>query len=211
MGVSWLKKVFSRGVSERKAEEQASKNSEFEVLSNRFRMFLTAWNRFQEVETQLEYTLCCDHPFGIYGVRALCTDVALQVFQCIRQLQSLNPKPGPELLKRFGELQKQVSSLVLNQDSCIPGPLVVPLDGAGVPANPLLAPRNAAFAGRVPERFRPLMAEGFLVTGAGCDRLLGGLALREEINRYYGGQNSAADTAAATQSRASIYVSEQYS
>ncbi len=183
MGISWLKKVFSHGESERKAEEQASKNSEFEVLSNRFRMFLTAWNRFQEVETQLEYTLCCDHPFGIYGVRALCTDVALQVFQCIRQLQSLNPKPGPELLKRFGELQKQVSSLVLNQDSCIPGPLVVPLDGASAPANPLLAPKNAGFAGRVPERFRPLMAEGFLVTGAGCDRLLGSLALREEINR----------------------------
>ena len=35
--------------------------------------------------------------------------------------------------------------------------------------------------------------------------------LREEINRYFGGQNSAADTAAAIQSRASIYVSEQYS
>ena len=43
-------------------------------------------------------------------------------------------------------------------------------------------------------------------TDAGLLRIL-----REEINRYYGGQNSAADTAAAIQSRASIYVSEQYS
>ena len=34
--------------------------------------------------------------------------------------------------------------------------------------------------------------------------------MREEINRYYDGQNSAEDTAAAIQSRASIYVSEQY-
>ena len=34
--------------------------------------------------------------------------------------------------------------------------------------------------------------------------------LRDEINRYYGGQNSAEETAKAIQSRASIYVAEQY-
>ena len=34
--------------------------------------------------------------------------------------------------------------------------------------------------------------------------------LRDEINRYYGGQYSAEETAKTIQSRASIYVSEQY-
>ena len=34
--------------------------------------------------------------------------------------------------------------------------------------------------------------------------------LRDEINRYYGGQNSAEEAAKTIQSRASIYVAEQY-
>ena len=34
--------------------------------------------------------------------------------------------------------------------------------------------------------------------------------LRDEINRYYGGQYSAEEAAKTIQSRASIYVAEQY-
>ena len=69
----------------------------FALRHHSFKLFLTAWNKFQETMTEVEYTLCCDHPFGLYRVRALCTRVATQVFQCIQQLERLDPTPGPAL------------------------------------------------------------------------------------------------------------------
>lgn len=45
----------------------------FALRHHSFKLFLTAWNKFQETMTEVEYTLCCDHPFGLYRVRALCT------------------------------------------------------------------------------------------------------------------------------------------
>ena len=62
----------------------------FALRHHSFKLFLTAWNTFQETMADVEYTLCCDHPFGLYRVRALCTKVATQVFQCIQQLERLD-------------------------------------------------------------------------------------------------------------------------
>ena len=76
---SRLKQLFSRSETPKRAV--GSSEQDFALLHHRFKLFLTAWNKFQETMTELEYTLCCDHPFGSYRVRALCTRVATQVFQ----------------------------------------------------------------------------------------------------------------------------------
>ena len=162
----------------------------FALRHHSFKLFLTAWNAFQETMTDLEYTLCCDHPFGLYRVRALCTSMATQVFQCIKQLERLDPAPCAALYERFGQLQKLVAEEVYEPESCLLGPLVVPLcqkdaacllhlrsEGRALvdPATARLENLRANFPGAVPQ--------GFVITAAGCQHYFQSNDLQSEINR----------------------------
>lgn len=157
----------------------------FALRHHSFKLFLTAWNKFQETMTELEYTLCCDHPFGLYRVRALCTSVSTQVFQCIQQLERLDRGPCAALYARFAELQKIVAAEVYEPESCLLGPLILPLghpDLAAAGENGLVDPattRLDALARRYPEVIPP----GFVVTAAGCRRLFLADDVQNEIQR----------------------------
>lgn len=157
----------------------------FALRHHSFKLFLTAWNKFQETMTEVEYTLCCDHPFGLYRVRALCTSVATQVFQCIRQLERLDPTPGPALYARFAELQKIVASEVYEPESCLLGPLTLPL-GCGklddADAQALVDPATARLEA-LRERFPEAVPPGFVITAAGCQHFFQSGELQSEINR----------------------------
>ena len=197
MSLSRLLGFLTRGA--RRGDEAVSSSSVsaaeeaqrfFALRHHSFRMFLTAWNAFQETMTDLEYTLCCDHPFGLYRVRALCTSMATQVFQCIKQLERLDPAPCPALYARFGELQKLVAEEVYEPEACLLGPLVVPLcqDDAGCLAalhsegRVLVDPATARL-----EKLRPIfpgaVPQGFVVTAAGCQHYFQSGDLQSEINR----------------------------
>ncbi|MCI6333914.1 MAG: phosphoenolpyruvate synthase, partial [Desulfovibrio piger] len=110
----FLSKFFKRFTSDKKGSSATDGSPEhtFAVRHHRFKLFLTAWNKFQENMTSLEYTLCCDHPFGLHRVRALCTSVATQVYQCIQHLERLNPSQCKALYERFDHLQTAVASEV---------------------------------------------------------------------------------------------------
>ena len=105
----FLSKFFKRFTSDKKGSSASDGSPEhtFAVRHHRFKLFLTAWNKFQENMTSLEYTLCCDHPFGLHRVRALCTSVATQVYQCIQHLERLNPSQCKALYERFDHLQRR--------------------------------------------------------------------------------------------------------
>ena len=162
----------------------------FALRHHSFKLFLTAWNSFQETMTDLEYTLCCDHPFGLYRVRALCTRMATQVFQCVKQLEQLDSTACPALYERFGQLQKLVAEEVYEPESCLLGPLVVPLcqddetcllnlkDDGRVLVDPATA-RLEALRGRFPGA----VPQGFVVTAAGCQHYFQSNGLQSEINR----------------------------
>lgn len=157
----------------------------FALRHHSFKLFLTAWNKFQETMTELEYTLCCDHPFGLYRVRALCTSVSTQVFQCIQQLERLDAGPCAALYARFAELQNIVAAEVYEPESCLLGPLVLPLghpDVAAAGESGLVDPatiRLDALGRRYPEVIPP----GFVVTAAGCQRLFLADDVQNEIQR----------------------------
>lgn len=157
----------------------------FALRHHSFKLFLTAWNKFQETMTELEYTLCCDHPFGLYRVRALCTSVSTQVFQCIQQLERLDAAPCPALYARFAELQRIVAAEVYEPESCLLGPLVLPMghpDLAAAGESGLVDPattRLDVLARRYPEVIPP----GFVVTAAGCQRLFLADDVQNEIQR----------------------------
>ncbi|MGE9986416.1 PEP/pyruvate-binding domain-containing protein [Desulfovibrio sp. SGI.169] len=157
----------------------------FALRHHSFKLFLTAWNKFQETMTEVEYTLCCDHPFGLYRVRALCTSVATQVFQCIQQLERLDPAPGPALSARFAELQKTVAAEVYEPESCLLGPLTLPL-GCGnlddADAQALVDPATARLEA-LRKRFPEVVPSGFVVTAAGCQHFFQSGELQSEINR----------------------------
>lgn len=160
--------------------ESAAPEYAFAMRHHRFKLFLTAWNKFQEVMTELEYTLCCDHPFGMYRVRALCTRMATQVFQCIQQLERLSPGDYTELHARFAALQTEVSAMVYPAAGSLPGAPVLPLGDPGLvgladPAILRLGKMGAIFADVVPP--------GFVITAAGCRHMLEHDSLQEEINR----------------------------
>ena len=183
MFFSRLKHWFSRSDAPKRAA--ASSEQDFALLHHRFKLFLTAWNKFQETMTELEYTLCCDHPFGSYRVRALCTRVATQVFQCIRQLEMLHPASTPELYRRFGELQEIVAAEVYEDDQPRPGPLMLPLGHPDFETMPYLADPSTIRLSRLcgtltaPARVPP----GFVMTAPGCMRVFRRKELREEFSR----------------------------
>lgn len=178
MPLSRLLALFKRSVAAQ--PEHAAPEHTFAMRHHRFKLFLTAWNKFQEVMTELEYTLCCNHPFGMYRVRALCTRMATQVFQCIRQLERLSPGNYAELHARFAALQNEVSAMVYPAADSLSGPSVLPLgdpelEGLADPAILRLGGMRAALPDVTPP--------GFVITAAGCRRILEHDGLQEEINR----------------------------
>ena len=182
--------VFSRFLSLFKggpaaSGPQAHGEKAIALRHHRFKLFLTAWNKFQETMTDVEYTLCCDHPFGMYRVRALCTRVATQVFQCVLQLEHLekNEKSVGRLAalqERFAALQNEVATLVYPQGNCLLGASVLPLchpdlHGLADPALTRMGALQQVFPDNIPA--------GFVLTEAGCHRILQGNGLQEELNR----------------------------
>jgi hypothetical protein len=111
---------FFRRLRRAAPEEESGGKAPFAKRHHSFKLFLTEWNNFQTTMTQVEYTLCCEHPFGLHRVHKLCTDAAAQLFQCIRQLQKLDPAPCEILFSRFEELRGIVAS-VLDDSECRAG------------------------------------------------------------------------------------------
>ena len=107
------------------AQDEAAQNLAQRHKS--FRVFLSAWNDFQETVSDIKYTICCDHPFGLHRVRELCIRVTTQAFQCIQQLKNLDPKPCDTLFDRFTDLQKYVSKELEISEQCLLGAMVLPL------------------------------------------------------------------------------------
>ncbi|MEG2172918.1 MAG: PEP/pyruvate-binding domain-containing protein [Desulfovibrionaceae bacterium] len=171
-------------------EDGISPQRIFARRHHRFKLFLTAWNKFQEVMTEMEYTLCCEHPFGMYRVRALCTKVSTQVFQCIQQFNLLSPHTSTALQDRFAALQAEVSAMVYPRGDCLLGPEVMSLDGPGEasaeqwhtylknltdPTTQKLVASRAQFPQCVPP--------AFVLTAAGCQHIMQHDDLQNEINR----------------------------
>lgn len=162
----------------------------FAMRHHRFKLFLTAWNKFQEVMTELEYTLCCEHPFGMYRVRALCTKVSTQVFQCIQQFNQLSPNKNTALQDRFAALQAEVSAMVYPSGDCLLGPEVMSLDeyGSMSPEGWHTALRNLTDPATqrlvaLREQFPELIPPAFVLTAAGCQHIMQHDGLQDEINR----------------------------
>ena len=181
----FLSKFFKRFASDKQGTSASDGSPEhtFAVRHHRFKLFLTAWNKFQENMTSLEYTLCCDHPFGLHRVRALCTSVATQVYQCIQHLERLNPSPCKALYERFDHLQTAVASEVYPHVPLLEGPYVIPLAEAGRAAEAHLADKSTARLGELRRQNPDVVPDGFVVTAAGCMSLFAGTGMLEEINR----------------------------
>ena len=181
----FLSKFFKRFTSDKKGSSASDGSPEhtFAVRHHRFKLFLTAWNKFQENMTSLEYTLCCDHPFGLHRVRALCTSVATQVYQCIQHLERLNPSQCKALYERFDHLQTAVASEVYPHVQLLEGPYIIPLEEAGRAAEAHLADKSTARLGELRRQSPDVVPDGFVVTAAGCMSLFAGTGMLEEMNR----------------------------
>ena len=154
-----------------------------------FKLFLSAWNSFEETMSDLRYTLCCEHPFGLHRVRALCTSIATQVFQCIKQLEALDAGPCDELFERFNVLQNMVINEFSIPESCILGTPVLPLgfggdclDAAENRDSALIDPGTARLE-ILRKQLPEAVPQGFMLTAAGCQSYFQGNGLQSEINR----------------------------
>lgn len=150
-----------------------------------FKLFLSTWHGFQECLSDMQYTLCCDHPFGSHRVNALCTRMATQVFQCIKHLKELDPAPSEALFERF----KAVHALVQNAiaappEYCLVGPTVLPLGQV----SPLTERATLVDPGTLRLEFLrqqlpDAVPQGFVITAAGCQHYFQSNDLQSEINR----------------------------
>ena len=147
-----------------------------------FKLFLSAWNAFQEDLSELRYTLCCDHPFGLNRVRALCTSMATQVFQCIRRLEDLDPAPCDALFERFNVLQHQVVDEFKEPKTHLTGALVIPLGDPDLLKTSLVDPGTLRLESLRYEEPN-VIPQGFILTQAGCQHYFQHNDLQKEINR----------------------------
>lgn len=178
--MSWLRWLPFR---KKTAASSATRPEDaFAARYHRFKLFLGAWGKFQELMTELELTLCCVNPFGMQTVRALCTRITTQVFQCMRQLDELAPGRFAALEERFNAVQSEVAALVYGRTDDMDGPLALPLGDPGLdsadradPAMTRLAGLRGALGVRVPE--------GFIATAAACQRMMRHGGLQEEVSR----------------------------
>ena len=171
----------------KKRDEPGAGDAErvFALRHHSFKLFLKSWNKFQETMTEVEYTLCCDHPFGLYRVHELCCSVATQVFQCIHHLERLDPEPAGNLKQRFDILQKVVTGCVYPETSCPEGRLTVPLgEGSLAEASlhDLIDPATARLE-KLRAHFPDNVPHGFVLTSAACQRFFGQGDLLKELAR----------------------------
>ena len=172
----------------RKKQEETGGNDAERVFAMRhhiFKLFLKSWNKFQETMTDVEYTLCCDHPFGLYRVHELCCSVATQVFQCIHHLERLDAEPCANLKARFDLLQKEVAGFVYPESICPVGPLCIALGTGSLddalrlhlidPATARLEKLRVHFPNNVPQ--------GFVLTQTACQHFFGQGDLLKELAR----------------------------
>ncbi|MBO4369072.1 MAG: phosphoenolpyruvate synthase, partial [Desulfovibrio sp.] len=174
---------FSKHKKEMDTEQDAERV--FALRHHAFKLFLKSWNKFQETMTAVEYTLCCDHPFGLYWVHELCCSIATQVFQCIRNLEQLDAKPISNLSIHFDALQKAVAHSIYPEAHCPLGQMTLPLgkgllqqevdDGLLDPATSRLEKLRVHFPDNVPD--------GFVVTAVGCHHFFGQGDMLKEIAR----------------------------
>lgn len=187
---SRLMSLFSRPKATDTTADGKSPEHIFAMRHHRFKLFLTAWNKFQEVMTELEYTLCCEHPFGMYRVRALCTKVSTQVFQCIQQFNLLSPHTSTALQDRFAALQAEVSAMVYPRGDCLLGPEVMSLDTLPEDDNDqwhthltnLTDPATRKLV-QLRTTFPRCIPPAFVLTAAGCQHIMQHDGLQDEVNR----------------------------
>jgi pyruvate,water dikinase len=172
-----LLEFFKRPGNSVSSSAVAAEGKFFDKLHHSFKLFLTEWNNFQETMTQVEYTLCCDHPFGMQRVHKMCASAATQVFQRIQQLQKLVPAPCDVLHTRFAELQKIVTSVAYEPECRAAGQRVLSLNHPeGMLAGTDIAKMLSA-AGKIDG------VNGFVVTLAGCWHFFQTGDMQEEITR----------------------------
>ncbi|MBQ9537380.1 MAG: phosphoenolpyruvate synthase [Desulfovibrionaceae bacterium] len=177
----WNKLVKPKGSAENESDAQRV----FAIRHHAFKMFLTSKNIFQETMTAVEYTLCCDHPFGLYRVQELCSTVAIQVFQCIQHLRRLDPKPCDTLLAKFSELQKIVAAEVYPEIKCPLGPMTLPLGEELLKADVgdmVLDPATVRLE-KLRLQFPQAVPQGFVVTSVAQHHFYGQGDLESELAR----------------------------
>ncbi|MCR4666033.1 MAG: phosphoenolpyruvate synthase [Desulfovibrio sp.] len=174
---------FSRKSAEMNSEQDAERV--FALRHHAFKLFLKSWNKFQETMTDVEYSLCCDHPFGLYWVHALCTSTATQVFQCIRNLEHLDPKPVANLSARFDALQSILAERIYPESACPLGRMTIAL-GSGLLQQETedgLIDQATARLEKLRVHFPDNVPSGFVVTAVGCHHFFGQGDMLKEIAR----------------------------
>ncbi|MBQ7585297.1 MAG: phosphoenolpyruvate synthase, partial [Desulfovibrionaceae bacterium] len=178
-------KIFSKFAGHQSRTDAATDEARLYVQRHHsFKLFLSAWNGFQETMSDLRYTLCCEHPFGLHRVRALCTSVAIQVFQCIKRLEELDPAPCDALFEHFNKLQNVVLAEFQEPESCLLGPQVLPLPlSSEAQANLALLDPATSLLETMRQKLPDRVPQGFVITSAGCQRFFHETGLQSEINR----------------------------
>ncbi|MBQ7738738.1 MAG: phosphoenolpyruvate synthase [Desulfovibrionaceae bacterium] len=189
MAFDRLRRFFNNLSRHKSSENEAQISNHYLRSHQSFKLFLSAWNSFQEIMSDIRYTLCCDHPFGLHRVRALCTGISIQVFQCIRRLGELDSAQCNVLFERFNALQSIVLKEFEEPESCLLGQEVFPL-GTEDLVNETNAAQNSSLIDPLTLNLEALRAklqipvpQGFVITAAGCQRYFHANGLQSEINR----------------------------
>ena len=147
-----------------------------------FRRLLAANNAALDVMASMEEALRGLKPFGMTFVRGQCARVAANVFQIVRQLSLLTSGRFDALYDKLKEIQARIAPHLAPRSGQVRGPLVLPLEQAGVDLADEVGGKVASL-GEVARRLGRRIPPGFAITASGYQRFMAAADLQPEIDR----------------------------
>ncbi len=179
---SWLRWPFGRGRSQLSLEEAETLRSLFKERYHSFRQLLAANSKALGLMADMERAALGARPFGMPFVRSRCTAVGVSVHNMVRHLDVLAPEKYSELPGRLEEIRTRIHEVVAARPPRVGEYLVAPLTAIHA-GHTTRAGAKMANLGEAQLAVGAEIPDGFVISAAAFDDLLGFGDLEQEISR----------------------------
>ncbi len=156
---------------------------DFKERYHAFKLLLSSNTKALDIMADMEQRLAGDHLFGMAFIRGACTAVSVNVFNMIKNLNTLSNDKYKELHDRFDVIQQKVDGLLVKDKDLKEQRLVIFLDSVNKEMAHSVGSKMANL-GEIRNRLKLITPNGFVITAAAHDLFIRENDLRAEIDRH---------------------------
>lgn len=169
----WLQKVGIGKREELSALAVESLRTTFQTRYHNFRLLLSANNKALEAMAELEEARTGDKPFGMFFIHARCTEVCVNVFRVIENLNGLAPERYTELYDSFRSIEARVKEILQSAKKPTGAePRTIPLGSLDI-AQAGVAGNKLANLGEIRKRLGVRIPSGFVISSRAFREFMG--------------------------------------